>query len=117
LRAELEIAGFDVDQAANGTAALEATRRLLPDVITLDVVMPDIDGFAVAHELRRDARTATIPIVMITIADGPERAARAGIDRYMPKPVEASRLVGEVRSLLATRSITGTPMPPSSPAT
>jgi signal transduction histidine kinase/ActR/RegA family two-component response regulator len=117
LRAELEMAGFDVEQAANGTAALDAARRLLPDVITLDVLMPDIDGFAVAHELRRDARTATIPIVMITIADGPERAARAGIDRYMPKPVEASRLVGEVRSLLATRSITGTPMPPSSPAT
>jgi CheY-like chemotaxis protein/anti-sigma regulatory factor (Ser/Thr protein kinase) len=117
LRAELEMAGFDVEQAADGTAALEAARSLLPDVITLDVVMPDIDGFAVAHELRRDARTATIPIVMITIADGPERAARAGIDRYMPKPVEAARLVGEVRSLLATRSITGTPRPPSSPAT
>jgi CheY-like chemotaxis protein len=117
LQAELEIAGFDVEQAADGTSALDAAGRLLPDVITLDVVMPDIDGYAVAHQLRRNAATATIPIVMITIADGPERAARAGIDRYLPKPVEAARLVGEVRSLLATRALTGSPRPPSSPAT
>jgi CheY-like chemotaxis protein len=117
LRAELELAGFDVEQAADGTSAIASARRLVPDLVTLDVVMPDIDGFAVAHELRRDPTTATIPIVMITIADGAERAARAGIDRYLAKPVEAARLVGELRSLLATRAITGTPRPPSSPAT
>jgi signal transduction histidine kinase len=117
LQEELEIAGFQVEQACDGTTALALARTLVPDVITLDVVMPDIDGFAVAHELRSHAVTSTIPIIMITIAEAGERAARFGVDRYLTKPVEAARLVGEVRSLLATRAISGIPRPPSSPAT
>jgi CheY-like chemotaxis protein len=66
VRAVLQPAGWRVETAADGTAGIAAARSLLPTAILLDLLMPGIDGFAVVETLRRDPRTAAIPIVVLT---------------------------------------------------
>jgi DNA-binding response OmpR family regulator len=78
LRFNLDQAGFAVDAATDGSDALKKTRSLLPDLILLDLMLPEIDGFAVCEILRRDARTAKIPIIILT-AMSSELARVAGM--------------------------------------
>ena len=76
-----------------------------PDLITLDVAMPGLDGFATVGRLRADAATAEIPIVMVSAraqAADLQRGAALGVDAYLTKPFEPAELVEVVRSLAST---------------
>lgn len=100
----LRRAGYQVEGALDGQTALEHARQAPPDLIILDVMMPGIDGYEVARQLRAEAATATIPIVMLTaralIADQVE-GLQAGANSYLVKPVTPSVLVNKVREILA----------------
>lgn len=81
---------------------------LHPDVITLDVAMPNLNGFDAAEQLRSDPETAEIPIVMVTArAQGTDlsRGAEIGVAAYVTKPFEPDNLVDVVRSVAAGRSL------------
>jgi two-component system OmpR family response regulator len=94
-------AGFDVTVAQNGTSALQATERWAPDVIVLDVMLPDIDGFTLLPRLR--ALTGC-PIIFLTArSDGAnrERGLRLGAIDYVTKPFDMDDLVTRLRSALA----------------
>ena len=96
----LELEGFMVTCASDGEAALRAVREVVPHVITLDVVMPRLDGIATARRLREDPTTADIPIVMVTGRSSAADLARgleAGVEAYVTKPFEPSELVEVVR--------------------
>jgi CheY-like chemotaxis protein len=98
----LELEGFVVTCASDGEAALRAVREVIPDVITLDVIMPRLDGLATVRRLREDPATADIPIVMVTGRSSPadlERGRVAGVEAYITKPFEPSELVDVVRRL------------------
>ena len=100
----LELEGFEVHQAADGLAALDRARELDPDVVTLDVMMPGLDGFATAHRLRADPATSRARIVLITARTGPadvERGRDAGADAYVTKPFDPDEVVATVRRLAA----------------
>jgi len=100
LRQELEDAGHAVVEAGDGRAALEAVRLHRPDLVVLDVMMPELSGFDVAAVLRGDPETARIPIMILSVVHDPERGVRLGVERYFTKPVDVRALLTEVEALL-----------------
>ncbi len=99
----LELEGLEVEQCADGQEALERAAVRRPDVITLDVRMPRLDGFETLRALRTNPATAGVPVVMVTgrasVADL-ELGARLGVDAYLVKPFEPAELVSTVLRLL-----------------
>lgn len=103
LRAKLSSAYYDVVVAENGTQALEMARSEQPDMIMLDVMMPDMDGFAVCSILKASEATAHIPVIMVTALDTPEeriRGLEAGADDFLSKPFNDLALFARVRNLM-----------------
>jgi CheY-like chemotaxis protein len=102
IRVNLVLEGFSVVTAVDGQDALDKVLDAAPDVVTMDVVMPRVDGFAAAERLRRDARTAHVKIVMITAAAQAtdlQRGRELGVDAYLTKPFEPAELIRLVRRL------------------
>jgi len=95
----LELDGFEVMTAADGAECLEVVHRFKPDVITLDVVMPRLDGPRTATRLRLDPRTRHVPVMLVTAAFAGRLDLPGGIDAVLPKPFEPDRLVQLVRKL------------------
>ena len=103
LHSVLSEAGYTTRAASNGTEALAQARRNPPDLVLLDLILPDQNGFYICEALRRDAATASVPIIMITGMPG--EIARfagfeAGADAYLNKPFSIDGLVDLVRDLL-----------------
>ncbi|HEY5912254.1 MAG TPA: response regulator [Verrucomicrobiae bacterium] len=112
LRLGLKQAGFNVATAANGFEALHKARSLAPDVVVLDLVLPELDGFAVCETLKRTAETADIPVIVLTgLSSEFTRFAglEAGADEYVTKPVTPAQLVSKIECCLATGSRPGGP--------
>ncbi|WP_437089664.1 response regulator [Streptomyces sp. enrichment culture] len=101
IRVNLELEGFEVVTAADGAECLEVVHQVRPDVITLDVVMPRLDGLRTAGRLRADPRTRDLPLAIISACSQHEVDAGlgAGIDAFLSKPFEPAALVGLVRRL------------------
>ena len=103
LRAKLSSAYYDVVVAENGTQALEMACSEQPDMIMLDVMMPDMDGFEVCAILKAGQETAHIPVIMVTALDTPEeriRGLEAGADDFLSKPFNDLALFARVRNLM-----------------
>lgn len=94
--------GFEVEAIGNGDAALDALARELPNVLVLDAMLPGADGFEILRRLRREPRSAHLPILMLT-AKGQRRdravAEGLGADRFMTKPFSNAELVATVCEL------------------
>ncbi|HVV56895.1 MAG TPA: response regulator transcription factor [Gaiellaceae bacterium] len=101
----LRYEGFDVVTAADGRGALDAVRRHAPALVVLDVMLPDIDGFAVQQRLRSDGRQ--VPVLFLTARDRVEDKVRGltlGGDDYLTKPFSIEELVARVRAILRRTS-------------
>ncbi len=85
--------GFDVQVAETGEKGLEMAQSLSPDLITLDVLMPSMDGWSVLTSLKSDPKTSDIPVVMITISDGKKTAHTLGASEFLLKPVDHNKLI------------------------
>jgi DNA-binding response OmpR family regulator len=99
----LEMEGFEVHTAGDGEQAMALVHEVDPQVVTLDVVMPHLDGFDTAARLRADPRTAGLKIAMITAAAQERdlaRGRRIGVDAYLTKPFDPENLVRTVRQLV-----------------
>jgi DNA-binding response OmpR family regulator len=99
-------AGYQVITATNGWEAIDAVRQSRPDIILLDLMLPDLDGFGVCEILRRDALTATIPIVIISAWASPDSrhlGLELGALDYITKPFSPQELVGRVNQLMQAR--------------
>ena len=92
MRRFLSKEGFFVRCADNGEEGLRLARQLMPIAITLDVMMPEMDGWAVLEELKSDPRLHEIPVIMLTMVDDPERGLALGAADYLTKPVDRRRL-------------------------
>jgi CheY-like chemotaxis protein len=84
--------GFAVQTASGGAQGLRLARQFLPAAITLDVMMPDMDGWSVLTALKGDATLCDIPVIMLTMVDDPERGFTLGASDYATKPVNRRRL-------------------------
>jgi signal transduction histidine kinase/CheY-like chemotaxis protein len=89
----LEGAGFRVVSATDGREAVELARTLRPDAITLDVIMPGMDGWSVLQELKGHPETRDIPVIMVTMTDDRDMGYSLGATDFMTKPIERSALV------------------------
>ena len=92
--------GYDCIQASNGSEALERARTERPDLILLDIVMPGQDGFATFRQLKRDATTKDIPVVIVSSKNGESDrfwGQKQGAADYLPKPFTPNDLVSMVR--------------------
>jgi len=99
----LELEGFDVVTAVDGQDCLERVVDLAPDLVTLDVVMPRLDGFRTAARLRQDPRTRHLKIVLVTAsaqAADLRRGADIGVDAYLTKPFDPDELLAIARDVL-----------------
>jgi len=98
--------GYDVSTAGTGVEALNIASLCTPDVIVLDLGLPDVDGWEVARQLKAAPRTATVPIIALTGADLPhERVSsmRAGCDRHLAKPCDPAGLLDALRRAVPRR--------------
>ncbi|MCQ0023672.1 response regulator [Streptomyces somaliensis DSM 40738] len=102
IRVNLELEGFEVVTAVDGAECLEVVHRFQPQLVTLDVVMPRLDGLRTAALLRADARTRHLPVAIISGCDEGEVASglEVGVDAFLAKPFEPADLVRMVRGLL-----------------
>ena len=85
--------GYSVEVANQGSSALELARRLRPDAITLDLLLPEVDGWDVLAALKHDPETADIPVVVVTVVDSPARGRALGAVDYLVKPVDPRTLL------------------------
>src|SRR5471030_1592735 len=102
LGAKLSSEYWDVLSANDGATALRLCAAELPDLVLLDVMMPEMDGFEVCRRLKADPATSHIPVVMVTALDGRrDRLAGldAGADDFLTKPIDDMTLMARVRSL------------------
>lgn len=103
LRALLEAFGYRVLEAVNGRQAVEIALMQGPDLILMDIMMPELDGFEATRQLRRHQETHTIPIIAVTAMEGAHQLAiQAGANDYIRKPVDIRRLVAKVHDWLHT---------------
>ena len=99
----LTLFGYEVVQATNGQEGLVAVRREQPDLVLLDVMMPELDGFQVCRRLKQDEATKGIPVVMLTPkaeAKDVTRAFESGADDYVVKPYDPAVLQAKVKKNL-----------------
>jgi CheY-like chemotaxis protein len=98
----LQLEGFDVQTAVDGQDCLDRVTDIAPDVVTLDVMMPRLDGWETAVQLRKSADTAHIKVVLITARaqeDDKNRSGRVGADAYLTKPFDPNEMIRIVRDL------------------
>lgn len=102
IRVNLELEGLEVVTAADGAECLDVVHQVRPDVVTLDVVMPRLDGLRTAARLRADPRTHHLPLAIISACTQYEvdSGLDVGVDAFLAKPFEPSELVRLVKQLI-----------------
>jgi DNA-binding response OmpR family regulator len=103
----LELEGFEVHLAEDGLECLELLASVRPDAVTLDVVMPRLDGFSTLARLRGRADTRELPVVMVSACAQESDLARGrelGVEAYLTKPFDPAELVRAVRSAVLSRA-------------
>lgn len=107
IKVNLELEGFEVVTASDGAECLDVVHQVRPDVVTLDVTMPRLDGLRTAERLRSDPRTRHISVAIVSGAGTAGRGGGASaVDAYLAKPFEPAELVRMVRRLAG-----GEPLP------
>ena len=103
LKLVLEAEGYSVEVADNGSAALAKVEEMQPDLMLLDVMMPEMTGYEVAQRIRQSEKLAAMPIVLITAYDEETVACGedVGADGFIRKPIDFDELLARVRCLAA----------------
>jgi len=102
----LERSNFTVVQARSGPEGIELAGRVRPDIILLDIQLPQMDGYAVARELRRNQALKDVPIVAVTsyaMVGDRERTLEAGCNGYLEKPIKPDIFTSQIAGFLKTR--------------
>lgn len=99
----LQVKGYDVTGAANGHDALEKLEKKTFDLVLLDIMLPDIDGFEICSRIKQEPRTSNTPVVMLTAKKNPDdqaRGAACGASAYLTKPFKSALIIEVIAGLL-----------------
>jgi CheY-like chemotaxis protein len=109
IRVNLELEGIEVVTASDGVECLEVVHQVRPDLVTLDVAMPRLDGLRTAARLRTDPRTRDLPLAIISACTQYEVEAglEVGVDAFLAKPFDPAELVAIIRTLMDRESGAG----------
>jgi CheY-like chemotaxis protein len=99
----LDKAGFSVIFAQDGEDALAQARRTIPDIVVTEILVPGLDGLTLCRQLKEDARTRRIAVLVFSILAVAKRAREAGADAFLRKPLADHALIDTVQRLLAER--------------
>lgn len=100
----LTVKGFEVIGAYTGKMAIDKIGVEEFDLVLLDIMLPDVDGFEVCRQIRKDPRTATVPIIMLTgkkAQEDQDRGVLCGANSYLVKPFKSAMIIAEINRLLA----------------
>ena len=103
VRDVLQFAGYDVVEARSGEQGVVLAKECFPDLVLMDIQLPQMDGVEALHRLRDSPETRTVPVVALTafaMREDREQALRAGFDGYLEKPISVRDLPGQVRHFL-----------------
>ena len=100
LRKELEAKGYKVQEAADGSTAIQQTKQINPDIVILDIMMPDINGFDVVAALKQDPGTMNVPVIILSVIENRERGYKLGVDQYLVKPINMGLLFDAIENVL-----------------
>jgi CheY-like chemotaxis protein len=110
LRMLLEMSGYQVDEATNGRQAVELARERCPDLVLMDLSLPEVDGLEAIRRIREMTQLRHVPIIAVT-AHSPEDyyslARRAGCDEFLTKPIDFDNLEGTISRLISQRAEEG----------
>ena len=98
--------GYDVLVVLDGTRALDEAKRVRPDLVIVDVILPGVNGLKVCQALKADPETAPISVLVFSVLDVRERALAAGADAFLLKPLEQPALIDLVKDMLAANPAT-----------
>lgn len=104
----LTVKGFEVIGAVTGKLAIDKIGVEEFDLVLLDIMLPDIDGFEVCRQIRKDPRTASVPIIMLTgkkSQDDRDKGVLCGANAYLVKPFKSAMIIDEINRLLALSAI------------
>ena len=110
VRTILDLAGYDSFQAINGRDGVDAARKQKPDLILMDMALPEMDGWDATARIREDPETRHIPMVALTVHTLPaerKRALDAGVDAYISKPFDAAQFIQVIESMLEESRLSG----------
>jgi len=96
--------GFEVKGATNGRAALEEIHKCLPDLVLLDIMLPEMDGFEVCRKIKQDPQTRDIPVIMLTAKktrEDMEKGREAGADCYITKPFKSAMVIETIQRYIS----------------
>ncbi|NET59044.1 MAG: response regulator [Symploca sp. SIO2E6] len=96
LTQELEAQGYQILQAKDGLEAIKQAKQTKPDLIVMDVMMPQMNGFDAAAVLKNDPQTLAIPIIILSVVEDQQRGYRLGVDRYLNKPINTEVLLQDI---------------------
>lgn len=99
-------AGFDVDTASDGQLALNAVTNTPPDLIVLDIMLPEVHGYAICHQIKSSDALKKIKVLMLSAKSFPadrRQAQEVGADAFLSKPVNPGELIEKIKTLLAAK--------------
>jgi DNA-binding response OmpR family regulator len=111
IQSQLTSSGYEVMVCEEPQKALEVAAQFQPSAITLDIVMKPKNGWEVMSQLKRDTRTAQIPLIVVSIVDQPSIGALLGADEYLVKPVDKVTLLAALERRISNRPATATAQP------